>query len=523
MLVLMVLVAAATTAAAATPSLQISGKIGQTNPNYASWNIDSSYNRGFFHINFTNPNLRAAAESLSPSTLRFGGTGNDFLHYDCLTIPGKDSDTYGCLNDTHRADLLGLADASTGNDFLFGLSFDMTEACLANDSTYVWSSHETIQLLSKMKDANQSVWGFELGNEVNNREKGGNRDCNLLPIQQSNAIIELGKVLAEHFSTTPTTTRPKQIGPDTGYNDAPRWLNTTLAFVAASSNPDLLYAVTHHVYPGINKWNYNDPVRLNGILAGDIQWYGPIVQAYAPNAQLWAGEDGPAGGGESGTCGSDTVSACGLYATTLWYADEMALRATHGFKQYQRQDLVGGRYSLVGTLHDNQYEPVTASVVLHPDFWVNFLWKRIVGSSVLQATVSLSTPHTLRVYAHCGKPPSAFRVSSDEWESSATFILINLDNSTDSQTSLNLTQAGVTSYERWTMSSASSGEKLNPFGTEVFVNGLVMPFYISDGAPIHDVPVAGVKGEGGILKVPQLSISFVVVKGIDSKILNQCD
>ena len=112
-----------TAVTAATPSLKISAKIGQINRNYASWNIDSSYNRGFFHMNFTNPNILAAAASLAPSTLRFGGTGNDFLHYDCETIPGKDSDSYGCLNDTHRADLLALA-STTGNDFLFGLSFD---------------------------------------------------------------------------------------------------------------------------------------------------------------------------------------------------------------------------------------------------------------------------------------------------------------------------------------------------------------------------------------------------------------
>jgi len=108
--------------------------------------------------------------------------------------------------------------------------------------------------------------------------------------------------------------------------------------------------------------------------------YLPIVKAHAPAAQIWAGEDGPTGGGDSGTCGSDDTSICGLYGTVLWYADDMALRAQHSFKQYlprictryaiqslqitpdsgsicdrfvarsryQRQDLVGGRYSLVG-------------------------------------------------------------------------------------------------------------------------------------------------------------------------------
>ena len=42
----------------------------------------------------------------------------------------------------------------------------------------------------------------------------------------------------------------------------------------------------------------------------------------APGAEVWAGEDGPIGGGDDGTCingGPKNDSACGLYATTLWY------------------------------------------------------------------------------------------------------------------------------------------------------------------------------------------------------------
>ena len=38
-------------------------------------------------------------------------------------------------------------------------------------------------------------------------------------------------------------------------------------------------------------------------LDGDIAWYVPLVRERAPAAQVWAGEDGPTGGGDSGTCG----------------------------------------------------------------------------------------------------------------------------------------------------------------------------------------------------------------------------
>jgi hypothetical protein len=312
------------------PTLHLGTKIGQTNPNFASFNVDSSYNRGFFHMNFSNPNLLAATSSLAPSTLRFGGTGNDYLFYDCETVPGQDNDLYGCLNDTHRSDLLALA-SDTGNNFLFGLSFDMERACSTNDSSYVWSSNATRVLLSKMSQAGQAVWGFELGNEVNNRASGGNEGCNLVPRQQSDALLHLSKVLEELYPNV--SERPKLVGPDTGYHNAQAWLNATLSSAGAT-----LHAVTHHVYPGVHRDNFNLPSTLDRVVNGDLKWYPPILKEHAPNAEMWAGEDGPTSGGESGTCSGTegdphNVSACGLYATVLWYADVLALRAAIGFKQ----------------------------------------------------------------------------------------------------------------------------------------------------------------------------------------------
>ena len=234
--------------------------------------------------------------------------------------------------------------------------------------------------------------------------------------------------------------------------------------------------------------------------------YVPIVRAHAPSAEVWAGEDGPTGGGDSGACGSDETSICGLYGSILWYASDMGLRAQHGFTQYQRQDLVrhrtdgrattdalstehcwqvGGRYSLVGMGHDNEFLeerdpgehiaqsqtsslalslththartractcdlhgavllppsllrpsqlslPAVPAVTLHADFWVNFLWKRLVGPHVLNTTVTalVADPEaggeSVRGYVHCGAAPSPFRANGTG--SALTAILINLDN-----------------------------------------------------------------------------------------------
>jgi hypothetical protein len=138
------------------------------------------------------------------------------------------------------------------------------------------------------------------------------------------------------------------IGPDTGYKGWQQWLRTYLPLAAAKGT---LHAVTHHIYPGISRSSFNSPQALDAA-HGEIVWYVNTIHSLAPGAQVWAGEDGPIGGGNSGTCGINSV--CTTYASALWYADDLSNRAVHGFVQYQRQALVGGAYGL------------TASAVDHP-------------------------------------------------------------------------------------------------------------------------------------------------------------
>ena len=193
---------------------------------------------------------------------------------------------------------------------------------------------------------------------------------------------------------------PLMIGPDTGYRDAQDWLRAYLPPVAAAGQ---LHAVTHHVYDGPGKSDYNSPSALDRGLS-EIDWYTDIVTSLAPSAQIWAGEDGPIGGGNDGTCGGDK-SVCGTYASALGYADDLALRAKRGFAQYNRQALFGGGYGLTaspsGGLGQTSGLGRTEALLLRPGYWVNFLWKRTLGRSVLNAT---SSSPMLRAYAFTGAP-----------------------------------------------------------------------------------------------------------------------
>ena len=310
--------------------------ISQTLRTYVSYNIDSSCNRGFHHINFTNPNLHLAAKALSPSKLRFGGSGNDNLFYSmdpkstaCQGIPPSPPPgqcgyfTDGCLNTTHWDNLYGFAEAAQA-EFIFGVAFNLAEAC-KHGAAYAWEASNAKEFLRHLASRNQTVFGFELGNEIDNLDNPNNH-CNVTALQQAAALGTFGDVLHNDFKVN-----AHLIGPDTGGFKPQEWLT---AYLPAAMEAGL-HSVTHHVYPGLSRETFDTPQGLDSS-NDEIAWYVATVQKYAPTAEIWAGEDGPKGGGNDGTCGGNT-SICGLYASAVWFADDLGNRAKAGFVQYQRQ------------------------------------------------------------------------------------------------------------------------------------------------------------------------------------------
>jgi len=271
--------------------------------------------------------------------------------------------------------------------------------------------------------------------------------------------------------------------------------------------------VTHHVYPGVNTIDFNNPKTLDRIKS-DISWYVPTIRSLMPKAEIWAGENGPTGGGEDGTCGGH--SACGTYATTLWYADELGLRAKSGFVQHQRQDLLGGRYGLLGIEHSNEALGQAASVRLHPDFWVMYMWKRVMGTAVLNATVTADSPNEslLRAYAHCGQAVSPERAGSDSGSAAMiSAVLINLSNTSSLFTSVDVTgdsephkQTSMTQI--WTLTPGEGGV----FGLEVMLNDKVLLDRVKDGEIPSHIPIEPKRvPTGQRLELPAVSISFLLI------------
>lgn len=479
--------------------------VSKTEPTYASWNIDSSCNRGFHHTNFTNPNLLAAARGLRPSRLRFGGSGNDYLVYglspaspECTGIAPSDCGyfTPGCLNATQWGNLHDFAVKSNA-DFIFGVSYGLEQAC-REGSMYQWNSSNAAVLLAHINSNGQHVWGFELGNEVNNN---GGTPCNQTAEQQAAAQRTFSKMVQSKLPGA------KFIGPDTGYQNWQDWLATYLPLVSDKAVPasQRLHAITHHVYAGIRRSNYNSTATLDGSSA-EIEWYTSKLRELVPDAQIWAGEDGPIGGGNDGTCGQN--SACGTYATTLWYADDLAKRAKHGFSQYQRQSLFGGHYGLTNSPSEEMILSPTDQLMLRPDYWTNFMWKRTLGTNVFNVSSSSSQ---VRAYGFSGNPPSPFAAPECSDNVRLQMLLINLDKDL---AMVELPAVGST-YAAWKLAPPSDG----PNSKSILLNDMPLPDRVDVSkrdpeAFLEKIPHAAVKNEviAGLV-LPSLSTSFVCIFG----------
>jgi len=476
--------------------------ISVTEDSYASWNIDASCNRGFHHINFTNPNLLAAARGLRPSKLRFGGSGNDNLVYgltegspECSEIPKPvtcESPGYvnpGCLNSTHWQNLYDFGNASEA-DFIFGVAYGLMQAC-QEGASYAWNSTNAASLIQHIKANDQEMWGFELGNEVNNNGPG--TACQQVPRQQAEALLHFAQMIRERLPGT------HLIGPDTGGRDPLPWLQDYLPRVKDAG----IHAVTHHVYPGVSRENYNSSAFLDRTLP-EISWYTETLRKLAPDSQIWAGENGPTGGGPTGNCG--VRSACGLYFTTLPYADDLGQRAKHGFVQYQRQDLFGGSYGLVNSLSTEQALTASDAVVLRPDYWINFMWKRCIGQRVLNAT---STNPDVRVYAFAGKPPSPFAAPECK-TASIQFLLINLSpSSVHGNTFPSILSTNRTTCSAWSLAPTEAG----PDSEKAELNSYALPTTVDVSSEhpsfLEEIPApAVIKPARDGIDLPPLSTTF---------------
>ena len=415
-----------------------------------SFNLDGSYNRGWFQRDLTNQKLQFLTAQLAPAVLRHGGSGNDYMDYAvptssglptapaCLAnksypvLPGTNhcpswSDSKNCSAmaaapgfcaaaakgpQPYCCDQCGANWNATSYPWAhggsegcshwshFGGPATLTCTCLTQpkfDDLLELASRTNLSLvfgLSFSADANSShtmallQHVAESPHPVWGYEYGNEQHLVERTAQQFGTLQDLLPAL---YRDRPAAI-PKLIGPD--------WFDTDPDgfFPKVKELGIELYAFTFHEYLGASLAESGSAAQLSQRLASGS--LASLRAAGAPSStKLWVGEaGGVAGGGVQGFTDA--------YNGGRWWLASLGVHALSGVSVFCRQDLLGGNY---GLLSDNFPWNVPLSTTPEamkavsplPDYWTALLWKRLMGTSVLRAIVDQSGTLNVMAFVHC--------------------------------------------------------------------------------------------------------------------------
>ncbi|KAM5192818.1 heparanase isoform 2-T2 [Mantella aurantiaca] len=402
------------------------------NPKFLSVTIDASLASEPKYIAFLgSKKLITLTRGLSPAFLRFGGTKSDFLFFD----PAKNAsekETFFWKKSTKQAnkceenqvplsaqhelqaqwpiqediilkeellkkyknstitketiDLLYRFANCSGLHLIFGLNE------LLRNVHDQWNSSNAKLLIDYCASRKYNL-SWELGNEPNSfKKKSG---LYIDGFQLGKDFMSLHKLLGTYLRYKNSGV----YGPDIGQ---PTKKSQKMLSRFLKAGGKVINSVTwHHYYVDgrtASKRDFLNP-RILDSLASEIETVFQIVNQTVPGKLVWLGETSSAyGGGCPGLSNS--------YIDGFMWLDKLGMSAKLGIDVVMRQALFGaGSYNLV----DSDFEPL-------PDYWLSLLFKKLVGSVVLNTSLKNSKTAwetKIRIYAHCTNADKTVLLNSE--------------------------------------------------------------------------------------------------------------
>ena len=193
-------------------------------------------------------------------------------------------------------------------------------------------------------------------------------------------------------------------------------------------------------------------------------YYGEMRDRLEPGKPLWLTETAES------ACGGNPWAS--TFIDSFRYVDQLGRLATRSVQTVMHNTLVASDYAMID---EDTFEP-------RPNYWAALLWRRLMGSVVLDAGEQLD-PHTY-IYAHCLRDsPGGVAV-----------VALNTHRGATSK----LTIPGVS--ERYTLSAEDSLETHT-----VLLNGAVLALDEDFGLP----ELTGKPVEGNTIELEPVSITFL--------------
>jgi hypothetical protein len=406
-------------------------------------------------IDLANPRLRKLATALAPAYLRVSGTwaNSTFLADEDVVPQTPPAGFNGVLT---RPQWRGVVDFSRAVDARIVTSFAVSPG--VRDANGAWKPDQARNLLAYTRSIAGNIAAAEFMNEPDLAAMGG--------APAGYDATAYGKDFATfHAFMKQAAPATLILGPGT-VSDS----QATAGLLAASAPG--LDAISYHYYGTLSERcigkSTPEAALAEHWLSGtdqSLSFYRSLRDKFEPGKPIWLTETADA------ACGGNPWAA--TFLDTFRYLDQLGRLARAGVQVVMHNTLAASDY---GLLDETTLEP-------RPNYWGALLWRRLMGTTVLDAGLPLQSG--LHAYAHCqrGTPGGV------------ALLVINTDR--DSPRALRLPTASA----RYTL------DVTNLLDAHVRLNGHPLALSTADELPT----IAGDPAALGALTFAPATITFLAI------------
>ncbi len=354
-------------------------------PALATPGIDPSLFRMRTPIDLKNARLRRLAAALGPAYVRVSGTWANSTYFWDSNAPAPTTPPAGYGGVLTRAEWKGVIDFSKAVNAKIITSFAISDG--VRDAKGVWTSEQAKQFVAFTKASGGSIAAAEMFNEPSFASMGGApKGYDAMAYGRDFKVF---RAFAKEAAPDMLILGPGSVGEATQMGSGLSGIRSEDMLRESGPGVDVF---SYHYYGGVSKRCSGmggvpavtpDSALSEKWLAGtdkDEAFYAALRDKFEPGKPLWVTETGET------ACGGNPWAS--TFLDSFRYLDQLGRLAKEGVQVVAHNTLAASDYALIDE----------ATLTPRPNYWSALLWRRTMGTTVLDAGAGEGGLH---LYAHC--------------------------------------------------------------------------------------------------------------------------
>jgi hypothetical protein len=429
-------------------------------------------------IDLYNARLRMLATALGPAYVRVSGTWANSTFFQSAEGPAPAEAPTGFKGVLTRDQWKGVVEFSKATDAKIVTSFAISAG--TRDANGAWTPEQAKQIFDYTKSLGGSIAAAELFNEPTMPEMGGApKGYDTFAFARD---VKVFRDYARVADPKMLVLGPGSVGEGANSKILVPGLKIMKSEDMLTSTGPAFDVFSYHTYGAVSvrckSMGAEATTTAEAALSEDwltrgglnAQFYAGLRDRFLPGKPMWNTETAQA------ACGGDRWAS--TFLDSFRYLNQLGDLAKRGVQVHMHNTLAASDY---GLLQEYTFEP-------RPNYWSALLWRRLMGTTVLDAGTA-SSP-SLHVYAQCLR----------NHPGGVALLVIN----TDTKQGQSLTVPATS--ERYTLTAHELTDKL------VQLNGVDLKLTADDALP----ELKGAATKSGEVQFSPASITFLAIPKADN-------